>query len=505
MTPREFGVQDFIAANAALRPQADCLVQGSTRLSFAQYHGQCQRLAAGLLAAGLKPGDRLAIMAHNCLEYLLLLGAAARMGGIVVPINWRLSQDELRFVIADARPSLGFAGPQFHEPLAAAWAQVGLEDGLYSLEEPAQGYQPFAGLLKHEAPPAWPQVSPGQSYLMVHTAAMGGRLRGALLSQANVRAMNLSATERFPIAAGDCQVLTLPLFHSQGLMMTLACMQAGAKNVILERFAPDLALPAIEAEAGNIIGAFPPMLDLLAEAQQEAGADLSSLRYAAGIHPPPATDTFHALAPWVRFGTLFGQTEAMNLCLGWLDDNPDSAGRPTPTTRMVILDQAGRELPVGHAGEICVESPSVFLGYWGLEADTAHAGRGGWHHTGDLGRLDQDGYLYYQGRLPEKELIKPGGENVYPAEVEQVIAEHQAVAQVCVIGVPDDRWGEAIKAVCVLEDGASLDEAEVIDLVASRLARYKKPKYVAFAEQLPVDAQGRIDRAQVKEQYGGLY
>jgi len=166
------------------------------------------------------------------------------------------------------------------------------------------------------------------------------------------------------------------------------------------------------------------------------------------------------------------------------------------------VDELDRDLPAGEIGEIVVRGPLVFLGYWRREADTAAAWRNDRHHTGDLGRFDADGYLWYAGRSPAKELIKPGGENVYPAEVERTIREHEAIAEVAVIGVPDAQWGEAIKAVCVCRPGMSLTAAALIDFVGSRIARFKKPKHVVFVAALPRTASGVIDRAKVKEEHG---
>ncbi|MBS3809905.1 MAG: AMP-binding protein, partial [Desulfobacterales bacterium] len=172
---------------------------------------------------------------------------------------------------------------------------------------------------------------------------------------------------------------------------------------------------------------------------------------------------------------------------------------------VALLDDNDNEVPTGEEGEICVRGPSVFLGYWGRDKDTARTFRNNWHHTGDMGRFDEDGYLWYSRRKAEKELIKPGGENVYPAEVESVIREHPAVSEVSVIGVPDRQWGEAIKAVCVLKPGKTADEQELTDFVASRIARYKKPRFVVFEDALPKTSKGEIDRDRVKKDHGGKY
>ena len=195
----------------------------------------------------------------------------------------------------------------------------------------------------------------------------------------------------------------------------------------------------------------------------------------------------------------------MGVSGGPSDEKPGSAGKPSLLARVALFDDYDEEVPVGSPGEICVRGPAVFLGYWNLADDTAYTFRNGWHHTGDIGRFDEDGYLWYVKRKAEKELIKPGGENVYPAEVEKVILTHAAVKEVSVIGVPDQKWGEAVKAVCSLKAGQTLVAEELIEYVASKIARYKKPQQVVFVDTLPKTAEGEIDRDQVKKDHGGKY
>ena len=171
-------------------------------------------------------------------------------------------------------------------------------------------------------------------------------------------------------------------------------------------------------------------------------------------------------------------------------------------TEMEVMDESGNMVKTGETGEIVIRGPVVFRGYWNLAKETEYAFRNGWHHTGDMGRLDEDGYLFYAGRMPEKELIKSGGENVYPSEVEMAILEHPRVTEACVIGVADEQWGEAVKAVCVLQKDESLAQAELAEFVASKIARYKKPRYITYVSELPKTADGSIDRAKVKAEYG---
>ncbi|MFN3534825.1 MAG: AMP-binding enzyme, partial [Desulfatiglandales bacterium] len=185
------------------------------------------------------------------------------------------------------------------------------------------------------------------------------------------------------------------------------------------------------------------------------------------------------------------------------DERPGSAGRPIPLAKVGIMDEGGRLLGTGEIGEIVMKGPMVFLGYWNLDEENKKTFKFGWHHTGDLGRFDEEGYLWYEGRKADKELIKPGGENVYPAEVERAILEHPDVEKVVVFGVPDPKWKEGIKAVCQLREGSRLTEKELIEFVGQRIARYKKPQYVEFVKEMPQLPDGGIDRQKVKRLYGG--
>jgi long-chain acyl-CoA synthetase len=284
--------------------------------------------------------------------------------------------------------------------------------------------------------------------------------------------------------------------------MALAAMHVGGKNVIFERFDPDLVLQMIEKEKGTIFFNFAPILKMIMDKYAEYPRDISSLRVVSGLDTRENVQRFLKLAPQARYWTGFGQTECMGVSGSPYDEKPGSAGKPSPFARVALFDDYDNEVSVGTPGEICVRSPMVFLGYWGREKDNDYTFRNGWHHTGDVGRFDEEGYLWYVKRKAEKDLIKPGGENVYPAEVEKVILQNPAVAEVSVIGVRDPEWGEAIKALCVLKPGRFLTKQELIDFVASRIARYKKPKYVEFIPFLVKTPDGFVDREKIKAEFG---
>jgi long-chain acyl-CoA synthetase len=501
----DYTVYDFICRNAALYPERDCLVFNDLRLTHVEYKERCDRLASGLVQSGIEVGDRLAVVAENSDEFMILYGAAAKIGAIVLAVNWRFKQDEVEYVLNDCTPRMMFAGPEYREMVAAAARNIESIEKCFTLSggQASEGFLSFADLYQEEKKMDIPDIPADSGYVIIHTAAVSGHPRGALLSQGNVVASNMTNIAQFTLGMDDCHVCMLPLFHYAGLSYSMAVMHAGGKNVILERFDPEIVLEMVASEKVTIFMQFPPMLKAMIDKYAERSFDLSSLRIAGGIDQPDNLSAFQNIAPNVRYWTGFGQTESGVVTSGFVDERPGSAGKPGPLARVALFDDYDREVAPGTSGEICVRSPMVFLGYWGLEEDTAYTFRNGWHHTGDVGRFDEKGYLHYVKRKVEKELIKPGGENVYPAEVEKVILSHQAVAEVSVIGVRDPQWGEAVKAICVLQPGESLEPDELIEFVASKIARYKKPKQVVFVEALPKNDEGEIDRNKVKAEHGG--
>lgn len=502
-----FTVYDFIYNNAKNFPDRHSIVFKDIRLTHKEYKERCDKLAAGLIRSGISKGDRLGIVAHNCDEFMVLYGAAAKIGAILLPVNWRFQQDEVEYVLKDCTPKIVFAGPDYRQMVGEMARKVKSIEKCYTIGggEIPEGFLPFEGLYSEEGGDKEIDISADSGFVIIHTAAVQSRPRGALLSQANIIFNNLMLIQLFHLGPDDCHMCILPLFHIAGLEMAMAVMHAGGKSVVIDRFDPEVTLQLIEREKGTFFFNFPPILKMIMDKYDEGSYDISSVRNVIGLDHPENIQRFLKIAPNARYSTGYAQTEAMSVTVCSFGEKSGSAGRPSLLARVALFDDHDKEVPVGTPGEICVRSPVVFLGYWGKDDDTAYTFRNGWHHTGDIGRFDKEGNLFYVGRKAEKELVKPGGENVYPAEVEKAILDHEAVAQVCVIGVPDDQWGEAIKAVCVLKPGKSLDPQKLIDFVASKIARYKKPKGVVYVDALPKTSDGEIDRDQVKKDYGGKF
>ena len=500
---RDYTLFDVISRNARLYPQRTAISFEGRRITHGEYLARVERLAAGLAAAGVGAGDRVGIVSLNCPEYLDLYGAAAKLGAIVLPVNWRLSADEIVHALNDGAPKIVLADAEHQPVLAAARGRLSSVRLFYAFAAARAPFAPYEDLLCSEAPVAEAGAGDEIGYVLMHTAAVTGKARGALITQRGLIAGGTQMVHQWNLGPDDVQLGALPLFHITALGLFVAIAQAGGGTALSARFDPAAAASRIAEERVTVLGEFAPMLGTLLDKAAEVLADLSSLRIVFGLDTPDTIARFEAACPEAVFWIGYGQSEVSGgVTFAPYRERPGSAGRPALLSVVAVVDDLDRPLPGGQTGEIVVRGPMVFGGYWNCEADNAVTFRSGWHHTGDMGRFDEDGYLWYAGRAPAKELIKPGGENVYPAEVERVILKHPAIAEVVVLGVADAQWGEAVKAVCVCKPGRSVGAQELIEFVGQRIARYKKPKHVAFVAQLPKTAAGATDRAAVKQEHG---
>jgi len=500
---RALSVYDVIARAAALHGARVALVQGEHQWTFAELRTRVDALATGLAGLGLAKGDRICILAQNDVAYVDLYGACARQGIIAYPINWRLTAQEVERVLERAAPrmmvvdastlSVVEGWPQ-RKPTIAHWYRFG--------DTSAGGFQPLASLYREGAPAPAAEVAADDTFAVISTAAVDVIPRGAALTHANIVTANLTAIAAFGTRADDRYLLALPLFHITALGTALVHLHAGAGSILVSRYDADEAVRLIDRHRVTHVSDFPPVLATLLDAAEKAGSRLASLRDVAGLDAPDTIKRLHEKTD-ARFWTGFGQSETSGfVSLQRVLDKPGAAGRPVPAARIRLVDDYDRDVPVGTPGEIVVRGPLVFQGYFAQPDVTAYTFRNGWHHTGDVGRFDADGWLYYVKRKPEKELIKPGGENVYPAEVETVIVQMEGVTGACVYGVPDTKWGEAVKAVVEVKPAGRYTAQQVTDFVGDKIARFKRPHIVAFTDALPRTAEGAVDRDAVKTTFG---
>ena len=497
-----FTVYDMIVRGAAAYGDAPAVIAGEQQISFRELLRRVDALAGGLASLGLGQDQRICVLAQNDLSYLDLYGACARLGIIVYPINWRLTGEEVERVLERATPAmmivdastLGIAaGWPASKRRIPHWYQFG--------DTAAEGFRPFDALYRSGASVPDVDVGDDDPFAVIVTAAVDVIPRGAVLTHRNVITANLTVTSCFAFTPNDRYLLALPLFHITALGMALAHMHAGGASVLVSRFDGDEAVRLIDRHRITHFSDFPPVLVTVLDAAKKAGSRLDSLRLVSGLDAPQTIERLHAETK-AEFWTGFGQSETTGfVSIQRVLDRPGAAGRPAPVCRVKLVDDYDREVPVGTPGEIVVRGPLVFKGYFAQDDVTAYTLRNGWHHTGDVGRFDADGYLYYVKRKPEKELIKPGGENVYPAEVETVIMQMDGVSGVCVYGVPDVKWGEAIKAVVEVNPAGRYSETQVTDFVGSKIARFKRPHLVVFTDALPRTSEGAVDRDAVKARW----
>jgi len=500
----DFSFHDLINRNAVAYGNCICWqeVDDGRQLTFAEYKKQAELLAIGLSQAGVQKGDRIGVLGKNSLEFFLIYGAAAAIGAIVLPVNWRLSADEICFNLNDCQPKITFVDEEFQPTLEAKQAELPSIAAYYNLKGDRGNNLAFKALLDTTGQLAPVSVESTDGFVIIHTAAVAGRPRGALLSHSNILYAGMHFNYHMELTSRDVHLNLLPLFHVGGLFMATSTFHAGGSNLNISKFEARTAAKLIQEHGVSLFFDFPPILDSILKAAAEEQFDISSLRGVVGLGTPETIEQFESVTSGCYY-CMYGQTETSCLTsMGRYSDRPGSAGKVILLTDVQLVDDYDRPVAAGEVGEITVKGPMIFKGYWELPEDNDYAFREGWHHTGDLGRFDADGYLFYAGRKAEKELIKPGGENVYPAEVEKVILQHPAVAQTVVIGVPDPKWKEGIKAVCQLHAGKTLTAAELISFVGERIARFKKPQYVEFVSELALKEDGSPDREKVKSSYG---
>jgi len=466
------------------------------------------RIAGGLRAAGIAAGDRVGVLSPNNDDYMALYLAVPWAGAVLVPLNCRWSQAENSFAIEDCRPRLIFVSEDMADANAALLAG---EDApaLVSLGKARPGWRTLEDL---RASDAIEDAGRGGDDLLAifYTGGTTGRSKGVMLSHAGLVA-NCSAMRDFGLFPPGCRTLIVPpLFHLAAAATLTTTMLSGGTAVIDRAFDPVASLDLIAAERTTDAMMVPTMIQMMLDAPGFDPAKLGSMRrilYGASPMQEATLDRIMAAAPHIDFIQAYGMTEVS--CTATLlpadhhlgdhraAGRHRGAGRALPIAEVMVVDEADAEVPIGDVGEILVRGPGVMLGYWNQPELTAETLRGGWMHTGDGGRIDEHGILYVVDRL--KDMIVSGGENIFSAEVEGVLALHPGVAQVAVIGVPDARWGERVHAVILPRPGAALSEATLVAHCRTHIAGYKCPRSIEFRDRsLPLSPAGKILKTELR-------
>ncbi len=495
---------DWIAGHAERTPDKTAIRSGAGDWTYARLAREAARLAVALVASNVRHGDRVAFLGLNSAQELALLAACARLGAIFMPLNWRLTLHELRQLIADSEPAAIVAGADFVETCQTLGAD------LPSATRVAQGGAVPPGWLGYDAfvargdgaPTPAAAGQPQDTLLLCYTSGSTGVPKGVMLSQDAVRVNAEHSIEMHSMRAGDVVLSTLPLFHVGGLNnQTTPALCAGATVVLHPKFEVDTTFDAIERDAVTLTVLVPAQLMAMFASPRWAGADLSRLRMIATgstVVPEHVTRGVHARG--IPLVPIYGATETCPIAAYLTPDDAlrkaGSTGRVARHCELRIVDELDNDVAPGARGEVLVRGPNVMSGYWRKPEASAAALAGGWFHSGDLGRIDADGYLWIDGRV--KDLIISGGENIAPAEIENVLLESGDIAEVSVVGAVDARWGEIVVAVVAPRPGRELSAERVLALLDGRIARYKHPKRVVFVDALPKTALGKVRKEDVR-------
>lgn len=506
MTTRQHAIGDLLRRSAARYPAKTAVVYGELRQSYADLDRTVNRTANALAARGVRKGDRFAILSHNNHAFVVAYFALARLGAISVPINFMLGPEEVAYILEHS----GATGMLVEEALlpvarSAAGEAVAVRGVIGAGHD---GWESFGDWAAHgdDAEPGV-EIGDDDPIQLMYTSGTESRPKGATLSSRSLISQYVTCVVDGEMSGDDVEVHALPLYHCAQLHCFLTPgVYLGATNIVLPGADPAGILAAIEAERATKLFCPPTVWIGLLRHPDFDRRDLSSLRkgyYGASIMPVEVLKEIAARLPNVRLFNFYGQTEMAPVATILRPEEQltrlGSAGRPALNVETRIVGEDGEPLPPGEVGEIVHRSPHAMLGYWNDPEKTAEAFRGGWFHSGDLGVMDEDGYLSVVDR--KKDMIKTGGENVASREVEEAIYQHPAVAEAAVFGVPDEKWIEAVTAAVVLREGASLTAEELVAFLRERLAPFKTPKHVRFVESLPKNASGKVLKRELREAF----
>jgi acyl-CoA synthetase (AMP-forming)/AMP-acid ligase II len=503
-TPGTETLAGFVERHARQRPDGVAIRYGERQWSWAEWASRIRRAAGALQAAGVRRGECVAFLDKNHPACLEVLFAAASIGAVTTVVNWRVIGDELAHVLGDSRPRLLFVGAELRPAAEAAAAEVAGLDRIVVVDDE------YESLLAAASPAQPAEVDESDTALVIYSSGTTGRPKGVLLSQRALANHAANLAPAFPFADGDANLVAMPLFHVGGIGYALFGIAAGVPTIMTRE--PDAAALIGAVRAGATHAFFvPPVIARFLEAGETASATISGLRYIVyGAAPMPVPLLHRALETWpeTNFVQVYGQTELCGAVTALSDDDhrdPDrpglqlSAGKAVLGTEIRVVDpETGEELPSGEPGEIWVRSNQNMSGYLNRPEATAETiTEDDWVRTGDIGRLDADDYVYIEDRL--KDMIITGGENVYGPEVESVLIEHPALADAAIIGVPDDFWGESVKAIVVAT--TEVDPGDIIEFCRRHLAGYKCPRTVDFVPALPRNPSGKILKTALREPY----
>jgi acyl-CoA synthetase (AMP-forming)/AMP-acid ligase II len=513
---------DFLSIANAICPDREMIIFEGKRVTFSQVDDHVNRLANALLKLGIEKGDRIGVLQVNCNEYVEVYFAAAKLGAIFVPLNFRAKADELSYMVSNAEAKLIFLGARYLEMFDHILPDLPTVKDVILLDGTGDRYFDYEDLIESSSPEeVLGEIEDEDTTILMYTAGTTGRPKGVPLTHNGFVSYVLENVEPASPEIEERNLITVPLYHVAGIQAMLAAVYGGRTMVLMRQFEVKEWMRTVQNEKATRAMLVPTMLKWVMDDPEFSHYDLSSLRVITyGAAPMPLEVIKKAIQKlsWVRFINAFGQTETASTITSLGPEDhviegseeerekklkrlSSSIGRPLPDVEVKIVDKDGNSLKPGGVGNIMARGPRIMTGYWRDEEKTAHTvTNNGWLKTGDVGWMDEEGYIYLSGRGDD--MIIRGGENISPDEVEDVLSSHPKIDEAAVIGVPDPDWGQEPMAVVVLKKSETAEPEEIMEHCRERLAGFKRPRSVIFVESLPRNPMGKVMRRKLREQYG---
>jgi acyl-CoA synthetase (AMP-forming)/AMP-acid ligase II len=498
-------LSEIVAHHADRYPDRVALSLDDQEITYPELYARAQRCAGALRELGVGRSDIVGVLLHNCVEFVELMLGCAHLGAIFMPLNWRLAGPELAYIADHAGAKALVSEPELRD-LFDDLREQGGERTWITLGEGNERWRSLAEARKGAEPVAEPAEVEGDDVMrLMYTSGTTSRPKGVMITYANLYWKCAGQIVELELSGHDVGLACGPLYHVAALdMVTTNLLYVGGRTHILRHFDAGAVLDAIERHKTTVTWFAPAMVNSVMAREDLGQRDLDSMRLIQNggeKMPMPLIKKVLDAFPNAWFSDAYGLTETVSgdtyLNKGKSVDKLGSVGKPILHTEIRIVDEDDNPVPAGEVGEILVRGPKVCKGYWKDEKATAKTLRGGWLHTGDLGKLDEDGFLYVVDRL--KDMIISGGENIASSEVERVVYEHEAVVEAAVVGSPHERWGEVPVAYVVLREGASVDEEELDAHCRERLAKYKTPKGFRFIDALPRNPSGKVLKRELRD------
>lgn len=497
-------VDDLLLRNARLYPQREGLVFAGKRFTYQRMGDRVLRLGQALLHLGVKSGERVAVLSGNHHAFVELYFGVPHVGAVLTTINYRLQPPEVAYILNDCGARLLFVEDRFYGLVEPILKSTPVEHAVVIGESKGQDYESL--IAAASAKPAGVARTPEDVCFQLYTSGTTGNPKGAMTTHKNWIFDCVGCALAVGMTSKDRYLIAPPLYHAAAGVATVFCMVNGVPITLMKDFVPDLVPVLIEQERCTRALLVPVMINFVLQSPEVKKRDLSSLLSVVYGAAPITESLLHAARETLQcdFWQAFGQTESVAVLTMLAPEEHEgerlkSCGREILFCEVKVVDEEERELPPGEIGEIIARGPMVMKGYYNLPEETAKTLRGGWLHTGDMGCKDEAGFVYIKDR--KKDMIISGGENIYPAEVENALAKHPAVLEAAVIGVPDEKWGESVLAVAVKKPGQEVSSEELVRFCRDHLAHYKCPQRVAFSDALPRNPSGKVLKTVLREPY----